>query len=174
MNLFDDPALTAGGVSLRAACDSDAAFFRALFETARPDAAVLAAWPAATRQAFLDQQFHFQTVHYARAYPGADRLVIVKDGAPIGRLILARELAEWCVIDIALLPAWRSTGLGTVLLRCVQAAAGQARACGVQLTVDMQNPARRLYERLGFAVADEAIPNVIMVWLTPAAQLKTA
>ncbi len=172
--MFGAASLSAGDVTLRAARDGDAAFFRALFETARPDAAILAAWPEAARQAFLDQQFHFQTTHYARAYPGADRCVVVKDGAPIGRLILGRTPDEWCVVDIALLPAWRGAGIGTLLLRSVQSAACEARASAVQLTVDMHNPARGLYERLGFAAAEEEIPNVIMVWPTQPHQLNTA
>lgn len=154
-------------MSLRAARDEDAAFFRALFETARPDAAILAAWPAAVRQNFLDQQFHFQTTHYARAYPAADRLVVIKDSEPIGRLILDAAPDEWCVVDIALLPEWRGTGIGTLLFRLIQAAATAAGAACLRLTVDMHNPARSLYGRLGFAAVEEAIPNVAMVWRRP-------
>lgn len=91
------PALSARGVRLRAARDGDVAFLRALFETARPDAAFLAAWPEEARRAFLDQQFGFQSLHYARAYPDAERLVVLKDGAPIGRIILQRAPAHWCL-----------------------------------------------------------------------------
>ncbi|MEI9806161.1 MAG: GNAT family N-acetyltransferase [Pseudolabrys sp.] len=167
-------ALAEHGIVLRLATDDDRAFQRALFETARTDAALLAAWPEAARKPFLDQQFHFQTAHYARAYPDVDWLIVVADDKPIGRLILARAPEEWCVVDIALMPDRRGTGLGTRLLQSVQSAAAQARASTVQLTVDMHNPARRLYERLGFAAVNEAIPNVFMAWPVPNAQLKIA
>ena len=167
-------ALNEHGIVLRPAIDDDRAFERVLFEAARPDAALLAAWPEAARKPFLDQQFQFQTAHYAWAYPDADRFIVVADDKPIGRLILSRASDAWCVVDIALMPDRRGTGLGTRLLQGVQSAAAQARASTVQLTVDMHNPARRLYERLGFAAVDEAIPNVVMAWPVPDAQLKIA
>ena len=162
---FELPAAFASqGIALRPATDADLAFQRVLFETARPDAALLAAWPEAARAPFLDQQFHFQTTHYARTHAEADRFIVVAKGRPIGRLIVDRAAAEWCIVDIALLPDWRGTGLGTVLLQKVQSAAAQARASCIQLTVEMHNPARRLYERLGFVAVEETIPNVIMTW----------
>ena len=102
--MFDDPALTARGLVLRPARGEDAPFLRALFETARPDAAILAAWPEAVRKPFLDQQFHFQTIHYARVYPDADRLIVVADGAPVGRVIVAGQLhmraGDVCEVEV--------------------------------------------------------------------------
>ena len=170
------PALSARGVRLRAARDGDVAFLRALFETARPDAAFLAAWPEEARRAFLDQQFGFQSLHYARAYPDAERLVVLKDGAPIGRIILQRAPAHWCLVDIALLPPWRGQGIGTALLQALLAEAAREAAAAVQLSVDPRNPARRLYERLGFVALDEepGAASVGMTWRPPPSQLKTA
>lgn len=162
--MYDDSALSVRGLRLRPALDADTPFERALFETARRDAAILAAWPEAVRRLFLDQQFHFQTIHYARVYRDADRLVVVADGAPIGRLIVCRAPAQWYLVDIALLPAWRGHGIGTLLVQMIQQGARRAGARGVELTVDFQNPARKLYERLGFRADDEGIPAVAMSW----------
>jgi ribosomal protein S18 acetylase RimI-like enzyme len=162
--VFDESALGARGLSLQPAREEDAPFLRALFEAARADAAILAAWPEPVRQPFLDQQFHFQAVHYARVYPDADRLLVVADGAPVGRLIVARAPSEWCLVDIALLPAWRDRGIGTLLMRMVQAGTRQAGASCLRLTVDAKNPARRLYERLGFTMDEESAPTVTMSW----------
>jgi ribosomal protein S18 acetylase RimI-like enzyme len=174
--VFSGPALTARGLSLRAARDADAPLLRALFETARPDAAVLAAWPELVRRPFLDQQFQFQTLHYARVYPDADRLLVIADGAAIGRMILSRQIEQWCVVDIALLPAWRGQGIGTLLLQTVKAAAEGASVPCMRLSVDGRNPARRLYQRLGFAAVGErdGMANVEMEWRAPSAQLNTA
>jgi GNAT superfamily N-acetyltransferase len=161
-------ALAARGIALRAAQDDDTPFLRMLFESARPDGALLAAWPAAMRKTFLDQQFKFQTVHYARVYPRAMRQLILKDSEPVGRLILEQAEPDWCLIDIALLPAARGQGFGTLLLQAIQAAAARAKASCLCLSVDMFNPARKLYERLGFLATEEAMPNVAMVWRPPA------
>jgi GNAT superfamily N-acetyltransferase len=164
--LFDGPDLRARGVSLRWACREDAAFLRELFETARPDAAVLAAWPEGARRPFLDQQFQFQCVHYARVYPAADQLVIAHADERIGRLTLDRAPNGWCLVDIALLPAWRGRGVGTLLLQRIQSAAVRAAVPHLCLSVDVRNPARRLYARLGFiATEDEdGMANIEMAY----------
>lgn len=156
-------AFASAGYALRSATEADAAFERILFETARPDAVFLDAWPEEMRKPFLDQQFQFQSVHYRRSYPYALRRIVLAGEEPIGRLILDRGTQEWCVVDIALLPAWRGRGLGGALLRAIQAAAAEAGA-PVTLMVDMGNPAQRLYARLGFVTTEEAPPDVAMVW----------
>jgi ribosomal protein S18 acetylase RimI-like enzyme len=166
------PALANRGISFRPAISRDRAFERALFETARPDAALLAVWPDDLRRSFLDQQFQFQTAHYARAYPHADRLIVSSGAAAIGRLILDRPDAEWTLVDIALVPEWRGRGLGKELITTILNGAGDAGAT-VVLTVDIHNRARALYERLGFNAFDESFPNLAMEW-RPEPQLKTA
>ncbi len=162
--MFDQSALSARGLNLRPAREEDAAFLRALFETARPDSAVLAAWPDAVRRPFLDQQFRFQTFHYARVYPDADLLVVAAGGAPIGRITVSRGQQAWVLVDIGLMPTWRGRGIGTSLVQMVQNQARRVGAPGVKLTVDFRNPARQLYERLGFRADEEGIPNVVMSW----------
>jgi ribosomal protein S18 acetylase RimI-like enzyme len=57
-------------------------------------------------------------------------------------------------MDIALAPAYRGRGIGSGLLRSLIAEA-QASARKLSIHVESNNPARRLYERLGFRVAGE-------------------
>jgi len=165
-------AFASEGLSLRPASTADLAFERALFETARTDAALMAPWPEDMRKPFLDQQFHFQTVHYARAYPDAERSIVLSQAEPIGRLILDRPGTDWTLVDIAFLPAWRGKGIGSALLGAMLSAAHSCGAC-VTLSVEAHNPARRLYERLGFAALDSEGPILSMEW-RPGAQLNTA
>lgn len=152
---------------MRPARPADREFERRLFESARPDAAVLAGWPAATRRPFLDQQFQFQTTHYAGEYPRAERLIVTAKGAPVGRLIVERTGLPWQIVDIALLPSARRRGLGGALLGAVLAVAARA-AAEVALTVEQGNPAQRLYERLGFTVTADTPPHRTMEWRPPA------
>lgn len=165
-------AFASQGLSLRPASDADLAFERALFETARSDIALLAPWPDDVRKSFLDRQFHFQSVHYARTYPTADLLLVIRHTDPIGRLIVDRAGLEWVLVDIALLPDCRGRGLGRALLGSLLEAAARADA-SVFLTVEVHNRARALYERLGFLIVDESFPNTAMEWKPPG-QLKTA
>ena len=65
-----------------------------------------------------------------------------------------RGEAEIRIVDIALLPEHRGGGVGTALLRDLLA---EADAAGKRVTIHVErfNPALRLYERLGFSVAED-------------------
>jgi ribosomal protein S18 acetylase RimI-like enzyme len=80
--------------------------------------------------------------------------VVLVDGEPAGRLYVRRGDREIRIVDIALLPERRGNGIGTSLLRDLLA---EADATGKSVTIHVErfNPALRLYERLGFAVAED-------------------
>ncbi len=159
--------LTRDGIALRPSRKRDQPFLRALFATLRMDAAALAQWPEAQREPFLDDQFRLQDLHFRRFYPKADFLVIAQHGTPIGRLILDRGPSEWSLIDIGFLPPFRGRGLGEGLLRWFQASLKDAGARTFVLQVEFGNPARRLYERLGFVEDGNLEPgglHAAMVW----------
>ncbi|MEM6326654.1 MAG: GNAT family N-acetyltransferase [Bacteroidota bacterium] len=74
---------------------------------------------------------------WLRLWTGSDR----------GYGFVAEDIPE---LSMAVFPGWRGQGIGTRLLRWVlREAAAQHRA--VSLSVSLSNPARRLYEREGFA-----------------------
>lgn len=83
----------------------------------------------------------------------------------IGLLKIDRENKPWRLFQIQLVPAFQRQGLGSQLIRQVLAGAAEEGAA-VELCVLKANPARRLYERLGFSVKEEKEKNLIMV-LTP-------
>jgi ribosomal protein S18 acetylase RimI-like enzyme len=88
------------------------------------------------------------------------------DQQPVGaawlRLFTAREpgfgyvAADIPELSIAILPAWRGQGLGTQLIQATLGEAAQQAAAlhwsAVSLSVSRDNPAARLYRRLGFEV----------------------
>ena len=118
-------------------------------------------------------QFDAQDRHYRAHFPDARFDVVERGGAPIGRLIVERGEDEIRLLDIALLPEHRGAGAGSALLRALLAEAA-ATSRRVTIHVERANPARRLYERLGFRVEedDDAI-YLFMVW-RPGDQAKTA
>jgi len=58
------------------------------------------------------------------------------------------------VQDIYVDPPWRGRGIGAALLGCVAALAFERGSPVVELTVRADNPARRLYRRIGFQQVD--------------------
>ena len=80
--------------------------------------------------------------------------VLLHDGEPVGLLKLARDPHEWEVIQIQIAPKLQGRGLGRQLLEEFLAEAKTARK-DVVLNVLKANPAKRLYERLGFRVERE-------------------
>ena len=158
-------SLAREGLALRPAADGDRAFQRALFAASRADAVFLAAWPAAQREPFLDQQFHFQSVHYARFHAGADFLILERHGAPIGRLILEHDTPDWHIVDIALAPQTRGQGVGGAVLRALQDGVRAAGAAGIMLNVEVMNDgAQRLYRRMGFVPREDNGSHIEMYW----------
>ena len=77
--------------------------------------------------------------------------VLLLDGQPAGLLKVARDGDCWEIVQIQLDPSLQGQGVGRRLLEQVIA---DARAAQAQLTLHVltANPARKLYEQLGFSV----------------------
>ena len=137
------------GLALREVTAADEPFLRDLYRSTRDPELALTIWSEDEKRAFSDEQFDFQDRWYRSQYAGARFLVIERGGSPIGRLYLHETANEIGVMDIALVPEARNAGLGTALMEWVKAAAA-ARNAAVTLHVEIFNPARALYARLGF------------------------
>jgi ribosomal protein S18 acetylase RimI-like enzyme len=142
------------GPRLRPVGAGDRAFLVDLYAAVRAPELAHVPWDDATKRAFVVQQFTAQDTHYRRHYPGAALDVIEVDGVPAGRLYVHRGPRDIRIMDIALTPAFRGRGIGTRLLRALIAEAAET-ARTLSIHVEMNNPARRLYERLGFRPAGE-------------------
>lgn len=99
-------------------------------------------------------QFDAQDAWWHENYAEATFDVILADGEPAGRLYVHRGRSEIRIVDIALLPEQRGKGVGTRLLEDLLAE-GDAGAKRVTIHVERMNPALRLYDRLGFSVAED-------------------
>jgi len=156
------------GVRLRPVEPADRPWLRELYGTTRSAELDLTAWDEDTRAAFLNLQFEAQQRDYRGRFPAASFDVIERDGDPVGRLYVDRSGGETRILDITLLPAYRGRGLGSALLKALlQESAAEGRP--VTLHVEQNNPARRLYERLGFEmVVDEGVYH-LMLWVPPVA-----
>jgi ribosomal protein S18 acetylase RimI-like enzyme len=140
-------------LSLRDEEPCDREFLARLFASTREHDMLLSGWPSEQQAAFLSMQFHAQTMHYDRVYAGARRSIVLANGDPAGRLFVFGTSRDLRIVDISLLPRYRGQGVGTVLLQSVIEDANSA-GLSVSLHVAAFNPARRLYERLGFQPTD--------------------
>jgi ribosomal protein S18 acetylase RimI-like enzyme len=111
-------------------------------------------WDDAQKDAFLRMQFDAQDAWWHENYAEASFDVILVDGEPAGRLYVHRGPSEIRIVDVALLPEHRGNGIGTRLLEDL-VAEGDAAGKSVTIHVERMNPALRLYERLGFSVAED-------------------
>ncbi len=148
-------------VTLRPATEADADVLLAIYASTRAHELALLDWADEQKAAFLQMQFEAQHRHYVEHYVGASFLVIERGGMPIGRLYLHEGNDDVRVMDIALLPDARGQGIGGTLLRNVLAAAS-ARGRRVSIHVEIDNPARHLYERLGFTPVEERGLHLLM------------
>jgi ribosomal protein S18 acetylase RimI-like enzyme len=77
--------------------------------------------------------------------------IILLAGTPVGLLKVVRGPDNWDLVQIQIVPEQQGRGFGTTILKKLLADAVQAQAT-VSLSVLNTNPARQLYERLGFRI----------------------
>jgi ribosomal protein S18 acetylase RimI-like enzyme len=80
--------------------------------------------------------------------------VLMFNGQPVGLLKLLREPGQWRVLQLQLSDAVRGQGIGRRLLEGLLSDAARAGVT-VGLSVLKANPAKRLYQQLGFSVVGE-------------------
>jgi ribosomal protein S18 acetylase RimI-like enzyme len=165
--------VSAGTIALRPAADADRQFLGRVYASTREEELARVPFTPEQRDAFLAQQFHAQSAHYAAHYPDASFDVVLVGGEPAGRLIVDRGDDAVHIVDVALLPAVRGRGAGTRLLTGVIAEA-EDRGLPTRIYVEHGNPARRLYERLGFEPVSEHGLHLLLSRPPAAAQPKTA
>lgn len=80
--------------------------------------------------------------------------IVKTENKDIGMFKVKRSSDKWEIIQIQLLPEYQGLGIGSKLIQNLQAEA-TSQGIPVFLSVLKVNPARRLYERLGFEVVQE-------------------
>ncbi|HEY3052838.1 MAG TPA: GNAT family N-acetyltransferase [Thermoanaerobaculia bacterium] len=150
-------------ITLRPRREDDWDFIVGLYATTRDQEMAIVPWTDEEKSRFLQQQCRAQTEHYDRYYEGADFLIVEKNGERIGRLYVDRQPDAVLVLDIAIMPEHRNGGLGTRLMRQVMEEAA-AEGKSVTIHVENFNPARHLYDRLGFRYVDTNGVYHLMEW----------
>ena len=149
---FHDPATWP---ALRPATSDDIPFLLALRHQTM-DAAMIAAGKAPSDAAHLQRVLH--------AFGSAQ--VVELAGVPVGLVKVIRTAPVWDLVQIQVAPPAQRQGLGTRLVSMVIAQA-QAEDAHVKLSVFKVNPARHLYQRLGFRITGETDDAYDMLYTNP-------
>lgn len=138
-------------VALRDCTESDESFLYELYRDSRADEMAAWGWSDEQRDSFIRLQYNARHGGYAEQFPEAFDSVILLDGEPVGRILIAESDSEIRLVDIAILSVSRGRGIGTMVIGQMLRQAGKP----VRLQVGIFNPARELYSRLGFRTVSE-------------------
>jgi ribosomal protein S18 acetylase RimI-like enzyme len=128
-------------------------------------------WETKTRclRIYIEQTYgawdDTQRARFDATFIPEEIFIVSFDGQDAGFVALRTEPRVIQLFNLMIAPEFQRRGLGTAVLRHVLNLA-QARRLPVRLQVMKVNPARRLYERMGFtAVPAEEIPtHYRMIW----------
>ncbi len=140
-------------IKLRPAQTADRTFLIEVYADSRAEELRVTGWSDQEKAAFCSSQFEAQDKHYRQHYPNCEYLVVEQGGIPVGRIYIDRRVDEIRIVDLALLTEFRSQGIGGHLMQGILDEA-QTKNQVVGIHVEHDNPARRLYDRLGFKMSE--------------------
>ncbi|MCD9187396.1 MAG: GNAT family N-acetyltransferase [Pyrinomonadaceae bacterium] len=135
--------------------ESDGALVEEIYFYTRNEEFAATGWGDEQLKPFLKMQCDFQRQSYNMQFPTAEFSMIVFEDKKVGRLIVDRSEDEIRLVDIAILPEFRSLGIGGQLIGDLFIEAEKSNIpVGLQVEKNNQK-AFRLYQKLGFEIVGE-------------------
>jgi len=150
-------------IRLRPETPEDEGFLYDVYASTRVEELQATGWDEATRRAFLQGQFQAQRRGYRDMFPNGEFQIITRGGERAGRMVVHRAPDEIRLVDIALLPAYQSQGIGARLVGTLIAEARDSRR-PLRVSVFKPSRAAAFYRRLGFLKTGEAGPYDLWDW----------
>lgn len=154
-----DKAEAFGRLGFREVTAADQAFLLDLFASTRPQELAAFGDNEIQKRAFVMMQFSA----LSRSYSSAHSRLITTGGTPVGRIVVDERRDELRLVDIALMPQFRNTGIGTVVVKGLMDEAAAKHLC-VRLHVFKYSDAVRFYHRLGFQSMEDDGSYLRMEW----------
>jgi GNAT superfamily N-acetyltransferase len=140
----------------------DEDFLIELYFTTRDDINFLP-MDAEQKKTLLLMQYTAQKQQYMSQFPDSKHDIILLDEKRVGRYWTARFETEILGIDLAILPKYRSLGIGSLLLDETFKEAARTNRI-FTFHVLKTNPAIRLYRRIGCEFTGETFSHFEMKW----------
>jgi ribosomal protein S18 acetylase RimI-like enzyme len=155
-------------VELRHAVAEDEDFLLQLYLATQPIETASWNMSAAAREQLLQMQFRGRRQTYTAQYPDAEDLILClsEEGdvkRRVGRHLVMRQEGAILGVDLAVLPEYQRQGIGRLVLQGVQRQCAK-EGLRFRLQVLHSNPARRLYDRLGFRIVSQDLLYAQMEW----------
>jgi ribosomal protein S18 acetylase RimI-like enzyme len=136
-------------ISFKTISPSDQSFIEKLYRSTREKELSITNWPEDQKQRFCIMQSIAQEADYKKNYKDASYQLILYKNKAAGRLYLWETDKEIHIIDISLLPEFQGKGIGRqILTDIIQSAKEKNKIVALRVVPD--NPAKKLYEKLGF------------------------
>jgi len=105
----------------------------------------------------IDKDSHLKRINYH--FEAANILNIY--GKPIGLFKYYEEKNKWHVVQVQIMPQYQGKGIGQSILSCLQKQAKKDSKI-ISLSVLKSNPAKKLYEKLGFSIIAQSDNEFMM------------
>jgi ribosomal protein S18 acetylase RimI-like enzyme len=158
----------ATGIQLRLAASGDQEFLLQLYLATQPMETASWNMDATAREQLMRMQFRGRAQTYTAQYPDAEDWILCLNEETdtqvrVGRHLVLRQQDSILGVDLAILPRYQGHGIGSRALREIQR---QCAADGLsfRLQVLHTNPAKRLYDRLGFRIVSQDLLFAHMEW----------
>ena len=148
------PSPMQNSITLQAVTAEDKPFLFELFCIDRERQMLPLDLPVEQKNQLLQMQCDARDRQYHQQYPEADFDLILNNAEPVGSLFAQRGPDQFALIDIVLLPEHRNSGIATELVGdLIEAASKESKPLHAHVLRD--NPAWRLWQRLGFRVVGD-------------------
>jgi ribosomal protein S18 acetylase RimI-like enzyme len=136
-------------IAFRTIEEKDQPFVEKVYRSTREKELSSTNWPEEQKHRFVIMQSMAQELEYKNKFKDSTYQLILYKKIPAGRLYLWESDKELRVLDISLLPEFQGKGIGGKILTDIINSAHKKNKI-VCLHVAPGNPAKKLYERLGF------------------------
>jgi ribosomal protein S18 acetylase RimI-like enzyme len=151
-------------IDLKPISIDDEEFIYQIFISSRPDLEWIGGVDVNQKDKLIHQQFICEHEYLQKEYPNAKLYVVLLSDIPVGRVYINKGEKFFHIITMAMLPKYRSKGIGSKLFEIFMKEASDA---GKQINFQVSwfnYSARVLYERLGFNVIRDTGVYCEMQW----------